>query len=521
MLDPGVSPIELTRLPDPSWSWLSYGCEVACHPLCGSVTTPAGLSARALGLLARASDEVDALWLATSSRAAEEVPPYLLTSVALEHHAAREALRLGWAGLTSPNPDPTTLRRSLADREVVERIRARLSNWSSVGESLDTDAATRAPLDDFRHRVHETCERALAVSLLWHLAPCRWNTAAVVADAERSIAMAKAGLLLDDRFHEAWEVQRWGGWCEQPRIARFFPVGLCLLGLAEAGVDVGPLAAELLAAERTADGYRYYGHWRGIPPDADDLGLALQLLRHAGDTNEQRRALDHPVDVLVRNTEPDGWINTYLERSLLEPAEDGPKWLVERCSAVGVNALLGLYCSDWPVPPGYRERALERTLAVLEQEGLASVIAYPACYARLLLARLERALDGERCPRIVRSRLDAMLSAIEAELLAAQELDGGWGSPLATACHLMVLCLRRTPAFDPRPATLYLCARQEPDGMWPREALYHCPGRDGIQHDYASRSVTTAVCMSALVQARAALTGSTHGAGPGPAGPRA
>jgi hypothetical protein len=54
----------------------------------------------------------------------------------------------------------------------------------------------------------------------------------------------------------------------------------------------------------------------------------------------------------------------------------------------------------------------------------------------------------------------------------------------------------------PEPAILYLAATQEPDGMWPREALYLTPGKDAAPTCYGSRSVTTAMCLQSLALAR-------------------
>jgi hypothetical protein len=340
--------------------------------------------------------------------------------------------------------------------------------------------------------------------------PGGWDAPHTGAELERTVRLARAALLSDERFREVWEVQRWGDWCEEPRIARFYPIGLCLLALAQAGADVRTAAAELLSSEASADGFRYYGRWRGIPPDSDDLGVALRLLPLASDTPERRRALVHPVELLLRNTSPDGWIPLWLEEGLLEPPEPGPYWTLRRCSGVVANVLTGLLETDWPLPRRWRDRALGRLVEVLQQEGLSSAQAFPVCYTRLLLARLERAIEGRPCPERVRAGLAALLADIERELLATQRLDGGWGSPLATASHLAVLSLRRTPGFDPGAAILYLCARQEHDGLWPAEALYDCPGRDNVPQIYASRGVTSAICLEALALARRLLPSREH-----------
>ena len=489
--------------------WLSYGCEAVLGSfLFEAANGPEAQAARALGLLARAAEEADALWRAVPDGKGLIAPPHLLTAMAAEHGGFGPPLQLAWGSWLCPVPDEVTLRRELGAPETLTALRARLAGWADEARSLGVSDASRAVVESFLGGLRERWECALATSWLWRYQPGGWDAPRIRGERERTMRMARSGLLADERLHEAWEEQRWGLWCEEPRVARLFPVGLCLMALAAAEVDVSAAAAELLSTEGRADGFGYYGRWLGIAPDAYDLGLALQLLPLAGDTPERRRTFERPVEVLLHNTHPDGWIPTYLEEGLLEPkTPDGPHWLVRRCSAVVANALIGLLCTDWPLPEGFRDRVLERLLAVLRDEGLTSVIAYPACYARLVLARLERALDGRSCPAAARAALGEMLASIEHELLATQGLDGGWGSPLATACHLATLSLRRTPGFDPSAAVLYLCARQEPDGLWPREAFYHCPGRDNAPHDYATRSVTAAICLEALALAGPRLPG--------------
>lgn len=483
--------------------WLSYGCETVLREhIDGAATEHGESAARALGLLVRALEEVDSLWRAMPEPRAVNMPPYLLTAVAAADCAPEPALRLAWSSRLGPVPDGLTLRRALASPQIHDKLRERLSRWADAARSLPVSDRGRAIIDGLVRRLLEHGQASLAASWLWRMVPGGWDALRVRGERERTVRLAQVALLADERLQEAWEVQRWGGWCEEPRIGRLLPVGLCLLALAESGANVSAAAAELLSSEASVDGFRYYGRWRGIPPDSDDLGLALQLLALAGDTPERRRAFERPIKVLLHNTQPDGWIPIWLEEGLLEPTTpDGPYWLIRRCSAAVISALIGLLQTDWPLPARWRDRVLGRLIEVLRHEGLASVKAYPACYARLLLARLERALKGRDCPDTVRAALEHLLTEIERELLSSQQLDGGWGSPLATACHLAVLSLRQTPGFDPAPAILYLSARQQCDGLWPAEPLYECPGRDNAPQFYATRSVTTAICLEALVLA--------------------
>ena len=408
--------------------------------------------------------EIEALW-GPPADDGPVVEPHQLSHLA---RPDEQALRLAWAAFCSPTRDLVPLRRLLAETDALARIRTALV-WP------------------------EQTERQLKAAPIWRLTPDRLTTAAIQRDLDRSIAMARAGLLADPALHEAWEVQRWGAWCAEARTARFFPVGLCLLALARTGGVAEERVRGLMASERCEDGYRYYGKWRGIPPDADDAGLALQLLPFCPD---QRDALQHTVDLLRQNRHGDGWLPTWLEQGLREPTlPDAPTWLVRRCAAVNARALLGLLDAEWPLPEGWIQHSVNRLAQVLETEG--AIDAYPRDYGELLVARLGTRVSG----------LEDFCVALGRRVLATREKDGGWGSPHATACRLMTADILGLD-MDPRPAALYLCTRQEPDGLWPREALYHCPGRDHRQHDYATRSVTSALCLEALSSASTALSAS-------------
>jgi hypothetical protein len=209
------------------------------------------------------------------------------------------------------------------------------------------------------------------------------------------------------------------------------------------------------------------------------------------------------VELLVRNTKEDGCIPTWLRDGLKESTEQSaPQWLGERCLGVVTNALIGLLVTRWPVPDGYLDRVLRWIIETYEQAGTESAYFYPSSYCRLLLARLAVAAGSARFDAEVFAQLERISDDVERALLMSQAADGGWGSPLTTACHLGILALRGAPAARLRAAATHLVGRQEADGFWAREPFYRGPGKEGAPQNYGSRHATTAVCLHALATAR-------------------
>ena len=131
-----------------------------------------------------------------------------------------------------------------------------------------------------------------------------------------------------------------------------------------------------------------------------------------------------------------------------------------------------------------------------------AVYHYTWPFARLLVAKLACALksgchDGDR-----RAPLQDVATSIESTIRQTCDADGGWGTPLATACHLSVLATATRP-FDPWPGVIYLASRQGPDGTWPAEPLYRCPGKDGFATAHGAAAMTTAGCFDALLDIKA------------------
>jgi hypothetical protein len=412
-----------------------------------------------------------------------------------------ERFRAALAHAGKPVPDRLPLLSLFGDAAVAAALGAARAAWAD--EALEgLDEAARAVVGPLVSALGGRITRAAAGARLFGLAP---RPPPPVDELERALRLAREALVADTELRECWEVQRSGGVFDAPRVARLFPVGHCLLALHGAGQDIAERAAPLLA-RRGPDGFRYYEDYTAIPPDSDDLGLVLQLLARLPPDPALREALEWPVELLVRSTGEDGMIPVWLDRDLREPMPgDAPRWLGPQCVAVAANALIGLAEAAVPLPEGYFARALAWIVRTWETEGLAATWHYGPAYTRLLLARLSRVAEGVQGDEASRARLRAIVAALEAEIAATQDADGGWESPLVTACHLGVLSLGERTPFDPWPAITYLASRQMPDGLWPREPLYRCPGKDGAPLTHGARPLTAAVCLNALVEARARL----------------
>ncbi|MRG91698.1 hypothetical protein [Polyangium spumosum] len=473
----------------------TYGLSLLLPALVGRPDDP-GLAraADALGCLVRLALEARAF----SGVGASAPRPQLLGTIARGAGLGRE-LDLALAHAAKPAPDRLPLLRLVGDPKLSARLDATCAGWASeVHEALDGE--------DTRELVEATTtqtSRATRSARLFGFTP-RGPTPE--EELDRAIELARQGLAADPELRESWEFQRWGGPFDKAYVARLFPVGICLLPLAGVGEDISP-RVEALVARRSVDGFRYFEGFAGIPPDADDLGLALQLLARSAGRAAAVEALAWPIEVLVRNTGEDGAMAVWLEQHLREPTPDGaPRWLGSRCVAVAANALIGLAEAGVVLPEGYFDRTLGWITRVWEAEGGRAVHFYPTPFARYLLARLadvaER-LPGDPAPRV---RLRALVSDIEQRIVSSQRADGSLGGGvMATACHLGVLACGRLEPFDPWPAVTFLVSRQDYDGLFPREPFYRTPGKDFAFAAHGARSITAALCLEAFVRTRARL----------------
>ncbi len=445
----------------------------------------------ALGRLVRLALEARALTFAGASAPR----PQLLGSIAEDAGLAVEfALAMAHAG--KPAPDRLPLLRLFGDARLGAHLDATSAAWTNEAHEGLGGEDTRALVEATSTQITRAARGA-------RLFGFTSKGPAPTEELDRAVTLARDALVADPEVREAWEIQRWGGPFDATYVARLFPVGLCLLALSSAGEDI-TAQAEALVARRSIDGYRYFEGFAGIPPDADDLGLALQLIARLPERAARTEALAWPVEVLVRNTDEDGAMAVWLERSLREPMpEAAPKWLGSRCVAVAANAMIGLAEADVLLPEGYFDHTLAWITRTWGAEGPKSVHFYPAPFARYVLARLAHVAEEKPGDRAARARLRAIVDEIEARIVASQRADGSYGGVMATACHLGVLACGRKEPFDPWPAVTFLASRQEYDGLFPREPFYRTPGKDFALAAHGARSITAALCLDALARTKA------------------
>ncbi|MBL8057882.1 MAG: hypothetical protein JNK29_14355 [Anaerolineales bacterium] len=310
-----------------------------------------------------------------------------------------------------------------------------------------------------------------------------------------AVTMAAGYLLADRAFRESWEVQRRGLFGEAEVTGRVFGPGLILELLAEHHAD---LAADVdaLLDRLAVDGYRYYPH-RAVPPDSDDLGLALRLCRHAADPARQRAQLARPLGWLPLNQGADGHLPCWLTRGVedLDTTAGAVLW-GGRCQTVEANLLLGLLAFDPAGQAGLITRAGAAWLERWQAAGLGGNALYEPGYALWTALRLITALRGW-APLHAQAEL-ALPSALERlAALAPAAGSAQLAACLTLACRGLGAPPEARRLFRPEWLTLLL-ARQRYDGGWPAEPLFVTPTRGEAAAWYASAAVTSALGWAAL-----------------------
>jgi hypothetical protein len=310
-----------------------------------------------------------------------------------------------------------------------------------------------------------------------------------------AVRMAEAYLLADRGFRESWEVQRRGLLGEPEMTGRVFGPGLILETLCAHRAD---LAAEVSALldRMAADGYRYYPH-PAVPPDADDVGLALRLVRHAAEPARHRAQVARPLDWLKANQAADGHIPCWFTHGVddLDVSAGVVLWGGE-CVTVQANALLGLLAFD----PAGQADIITRTGATWLSRWLASGLGGNALYepgyalwTALRLITALRAWDG----------LGAAAERAQAPALQCLRQTAETADSAQIVAFLTLACLDEAAAPEARRLfrpewTHLLLARQRYDGSWPAEPLFVTPTRGEAAAWYASQAVTSAFCWAAL-----------------------
>ncbi|WP_437969648.1 hypothetical protein WMF04_10275 [Sorangium sp. So ce260] len=376
------------------------------------------------------------------------------------------------AAASSPRARPTERGLAEAQRELVDALGERLRFFDGLMSFRDLLGAGAAPgparpRGDLAPREEAGADLEAAVAFLVDAAP--WS--------------------------ESWEVQRFGvlGSREQP-VGHWFvraTILNALIEIGDVGRDVRADAAALLD-EIPAGELRYFGAFRDLPPDADDLSIMLQLV---AETGAARGRAETWVEVMLANVGEDGVVPTWFYRGPAGPTTPGAAWAGDDCAAVRLNLLAGLLSFDAARFARLIDANARRVLDAASEGGIDGACFYDAAYtdlAFLRFARLYRERGGE-APWA--AEVAAVEAAILSRMLGAQRLDGGFGTPLCTAACLEGAAMMASP--DPllvERGLRYLGERQLVDGSWPAEPLYRVPMKHGREGHHLGRALTTALC---------------------------
>jgi hypothetical protein len=328
--------------------------------------------------------------------------------------------------------------------------------------------------------------------------------AATATAPARSSARVSTNAAVDYLEHTrpwvgAWDVHRFhpmGAPCVL--VGRWFIEAMILLALAEVGRE-DPSVEIAKLFDRVPEGEaRYFPEWSGLPPDCDSLGLLLQLATWL--PTSQRGRVDSWIAPCEASLGPDESVPTWFVNGPNGRTTPLPgPFLGDECTGTTLAFLLGALRYD-----GERFASLFRPnlQRVLERGCEAGSVHYTRDFALHLLLRLVHALRSHPSPRLAAlpGELDLDRLAIDrcAALLARQRIDGGWGSPQATALALEALSHWHSGSPCIARAITYLVHTQGPDGAWPAEPLYITPGKFGGMVPFSAKALTTALCVRAL-----------------------
>ncbi|WP_438028050.1 hypothetical protein [Sorangium sp. So ce233] len=332
---------------------------------------------------------------------------------------------------------------------------------------------------------------------------------ALADDAGADLRAAVAFLLEAAPWPESWELQRFGvlGSREQP-VGHWFvraTILMALIEIGDVGRDVRADAAALLD-EIPAGELRYFGDFRELPPDADDLAIILQLIAATGAARERAETW---IEVMLANVGDDGVVPTWFYRGPAGPTTPGAAWAGDDCSAVRLNLLAGLLSFDATRFARLIDANARRVLDAASTDGIQGACFYDGSYtdlaflrfARLYRQHQEGSLDAPRAAEIA-----TVEAAVLSRMLGSQRLDGGFGTPLCTAACLEGAAMTAAP--DPlliERGLRYLGERQLVDGSWPAEPLYRTPMKHGREGHHQGRALTTALCARGFAAARSRL----------------
>jgi hypothetical protein len=328
----------------------------------------------------------------------------------------------------------------------------------------------------------------------------RPSFAAPTDSLSEAITMAEGYLLADRTFRESWEVQRRGMFGLSKLVGSVFAPGLIVEALCQHREDMAPQVDSVFQTLAN-NGFRYYPH-PAVPPDADDLGLALRLLRFSADQDTHRQLLQKPLRWMDANILASGQIPGWFTRGVEDLSTEASVLWGNHCATVEANLLLGLLDYDRAAYAGVIERAAARWLDRWCASGLGANTLYAPEYALWRVAELLAAIQGADLPGLV-TPSGLGLSKTAARLADYSKAHASAVSTPQGAAFLTLICLSPHAAaeiralFSPRWIDLLL-KHQRYDGSWAGEPLFVTPTRGDVATWYASNSVTTAYCYHTL-----------------------
>jgi hypothetical protein len=310
----------------------------------------------------------------------------------------------------------------------------------------------------------------------------------------QAIEMAEGYLLSDRTFRESWEVQRRGMFGFPELVGKAFAPGLIVEMLCQHRDDMAEQVGEVFRVLAENE-FRYYPH-PSVPPDADDLGLALRLFKYSAEKDAHRQLLQTPLRWMVANLLESGEIPCWFTRQVetLSSEYTGVLW-GNHCVTVQANLLLGLMDYDRTAYQDLIEKASARWLERWIVSGLGASTLYVSPYALWAAGRLLTKLST---PSASAAILAKIRPASESFLTRLSKEAANAATPQEAALLALAGALPLAESlFDSRWITRLL-KNQGYDGGWAGEPLFVTPTRGEVAAWYTSRSVTTAFCYHAL-----------------------
>jgi len=248
-------------------------------------------------------------------------------------------------------------------------------------------------------------------------------------------------------------------------------------------------------------GWSYIPSLPELPPDADDLGLVLQLLARTGG-KKLAAVCDGALDVLFKyQTHPDGSFDLWV----IDPSDTSQSAIVIRdyIKVIGgrgaspdvvSNVLWGLILYDKDL----FQQEIDDGIRYLESCQTNDGFWESKWYWGKLYATY-RALT---VLNVIAPKSESIIRA-QRFIIDAQNDDGGWGdnisNPLETAFALLSLSLKPTFHENILKGITYLVQSQVEDETWERFPFIKLKTIDGIKL-YGSRTITTSFCIQALAR---------------------